>query len=199
MSQPLKGGPNIIRLPIADPKGNITPIWQQCFSDMLQRIQKGLNIIGQFTGEIANTATVQGKAGTLSGAIANLTPTGQLNAVHLTGIVPAAQLPAAIPAAQGAVQLPAGAPSNILGSAALQNSTAFDPAGAAATAQAAAEAASDPVGSAATALTNAKAYANNLFAAGLSVTITTAQLTTLGTQGSMTFTNGLLTAQTPAT
>ena len=199
MSQPLKGGPNIIRLPIADPKGNITPIWQQCFSDMLQRIQKGLNIIGQFTGEIANTATVQGKAGTLSGAIANLTPTGQLNAVHLTGIVPAAQLPAAIPAAQGAVQLPAGAPSNVLGSAALQNSTAFDPAGAAATAQAAAEAASDPVGSAATDLTNAKAYANGLFAAGLSVTITTAQLTTLGTQGSMTFTNGLLTAQTPAT
>jgi hypothetical protein len=35
--------------------------------------------------------------------------------------------------------------------------------------------------------------------AGLSVTITTAQLTTLGTQGSMTFVNGLLTAQTPAT
>lgn len=35
--------------------------------------------------------------------------------------------------------------------------------------------------------------------AGLSVTITTAALTTLGTQGSMTFTNGLLTAQVQAT
>ena len=35
--------------------------------------------------------------------------------------------------------------------------------------------------------------------AGLSVTITTAALTTLGTQGSMIFTKGLLTAQTPAT
>ena len=34
---------------------------------------------------------------------------------------------------------------------------------------------------------------------GLSVTITTAKLTTLGTNGSMTFTNGLLTAQTQAT
>ncbi len=34
---------------------------------------------------------------------------------------------------------------------------------------------------------------------GLSVTITTAQLTTGGTKGSMTFTNGVLTAQTPAT
>lgn len=34
---------------------------------------------------------------------------------------------------------------------------------------------------------------------GLSVTITTAALTGLGAQGSMTFTNGVLTAQTPAT
>lgn len=34
---------------------------------------------------------------------------------------------------------------------------------------------------------------------GLSVTIVTAQLTPTGTQGSMTFTNGLLTTQTPAT
>jgi hypothetical protein len=34
---------------------------------------------------------------------------------------------------------------------------------------------------------------------GLSVTIVTAALTGLGSQGSMTFTNGILTAQTPAT
>lgn len=34
---------------------------------------------------------------------------------------------------------------------------------------------------------------------GISVTITTAKLTTLGTDGSMTFTNGVLTAQVPAT
>jgi hypothetical protein len=34
---------------------------------------------------------------------------------------------------------------------------------------------------------------------GLSVTITTAKLTALGTDGSMTFVNGILTAQTPAT
>lgn len=40
---------------------------------------------------------------------------------------------------------------------------------------------------------------SQLPASGLSVTITTAQLTPTGTQGSMTFTNGLLTAQTPAT
>ena len=35
--------------------------------------------------------------------------------------------------------------------------------------------------------------------AGISATITTAALTSLGTQGSMTFVNGVLTAQTPAT
>jgi len=34
---------------------------------------------------------------------------------------------------------------------------------------------------------------------GITVTITTAKLTALGTNGSMTFTNGILTAQTPAT
>lgn len=34
---------------------------------------------------------------------------------------------------------------------------------------------------------------------GLTVTITTAKLTVGGTNGSMTFSNGLLTAQTPAT
>jgi hypothetical protein len=36
-------------------------------------------------------------------------------------------------------------------------------------------------------------------AAGISVTVITAQLTPLGSQGSMTFTNGILTAETQAT
>jgi len=40
---------------------------------------------------------------------------------------------------------------------------------------------------------------SQLPASGLTVTITTAALTGLGTQGSMTFTGGILTAQTPAT
>lgn len=39
----------------------------------------------------------------------------------------------------------------------------------------------------------------NQLASGLSVTITTAKLTGAGANGSMTFTNGVLTAQTPAT
>lgn len=39
----------------------------------------------------------------------------------------------------------------------------------------------------------------NQLGSGLSVTITTAKLTGIGANGSMTFTNGVLTAQTPAT
>lgn len=53
-------------------------------------------------------------------------------------------------------------------------------------------------GSATTYLNGAGAFINPL-SGGLSVTITTAKLTTSGTQGSMTFTNGILTAQTAAT
>lgn len=40
---------------------------------------------------------------------------------------------------------------------------------------------------------------NTALDAGITVTITTAALTALGTQGSMTFTNGILTAQVAAT
>jgi hypothetical protein len=49
------------------------------------------------------------------------------------------------------------------------------------------------------ATTQAGARTNLGLGSGLSVTITTAALTTLGTQGSMTFVNGILTAQTQAT
>jgi trimeric autotransporter adhesin len=49
------------------------------------------------------------------------------------------------------------------------------------------------------ATTDSVARTNLGLGGGLSVTITTAQLTALGTQGSMTFVNGILTAQTQAT
>jgi hypothetical protein len=51
-----------------------------------------------------------------------------------------------------------------------------------------------------TGATTAAGAATNLgLGSGLSVTITTAKLTALGANGSMTFTNGILTAQTAAT
>jgi hypothetical protein len=111
---------------------------------------------------------------------------------------------------QGAVILAAGSVGHTLGSAAMEAASAFDPHGAAAAAQTAAEAHADAV--AATAQSNAEGFASNasnitsgnlalgrLPAVGLTVTITTAALTPTGTQGSQTFTNGVLTAQVQAT
>jgi hypothetical protein len=49
------------------------------------------------------------------------------------------------------------------------------------------------------ATTDSGARTNLGLGSGLSVTITTAKLTTLGANGSMTFVNGILTAQTQAT
>lgn len=57
-----------------------------------------------------------------------------------------------------------------------------------------------PIANGGTGSTTAAGAATNLgLGSGLSVTITTAALTISGTQGSMTFTNGILTAQTAAT
>ena len=56
------------------------------------------------------------------------------------------------------------------------------------------------VGNGGTGATTASGARTNLgLGSGLSVTIVTAALTALGSQGSMTFVNGILTAQTPAT
>jgi len=49
------------------------------------------------------------------------------------------------------------------------------------------------------ATTDSGARTNLGLGSGLSVTITTAKLTALGANGSMTFVNGILTAQTQAT
>lgn len=175
------------------PDGSLDWAWFKFFQDLAQAVNNALTILGQFNGIIGTDATVEGQTGTLANRVQHLGATGDLNATHLTGVVQPAQLPAALPLAQGAVQLPAGAPSNVLGSAALQPSTAFDAAGSAAAAQAAAEAASDPVGSAATAQANAETYTDSKFAGAVSGTINLAKLTTGGANGSITVTNGLIT------
>jgi len=160
-----------------------------------QAVNNALTILGLFNGIIGNKATVEGRTGTLASAIQHLTPTGNLAATNLTGILASAQLPAADPSAQGAVVLPAGAPSNVLDSAAFQPASAFDPAGAAAAAQAA----SDPAGSAGAAETASKAYTDSKFAPGISGTVALAKITGLGADGSLTFANGLITAKVDPT
>lgn len=207
---PLPGGPNIVRTPLMDKNGNMDPVWQRWFINVIQRIQAGLDIIGRFTGEIGSTATVEGRAGTLVEAVQHLSTTGQLAATALTGTIAAGQLPAALTTSQGAVVLPLGAPSNVLDTAAFQPSTAFDAAGSAATAQANAEAfaangsniSSGTVAAAripALSLLSGQITTSQLPSSGISATITTAKLTAGGTNGSMTFVNGILTASTPAT
>jgi hypothetical protein len=177
--------------------GKITWAWLKFFMGLAQAVNEALTILGVFNGVIGPSATVEGHSGTLQATVQNLTATGELNAAALTGIVGSAQLPPAIPSAQGAVQLPTGASTNVLGTAAFDDATAFDPAGSAATAQANAE--TFATAGDATTLAAAKGYTNSKVIVGLSVTIATAQLTTLGSGGSMTFSNGVLTAQTPAT
>lgn len=188
----LPGGPNIIRTPINGPDGQMSSIWQRFFSDVIQRLQNGLDIIGRFTGQIGAAATVEGHAGTLATTIQHLTPSGQLIASQLTGVIASAQLPPADPAAQGAVQLPTGAPTNILGSASLQAATDFDPAGAAATAQANAEAFSGAGD--VTTLTAAKSYTDSKFPGVAAHTIVLLKLTGGGANGSITWNaNGVIT------
>jgi hypothetical protein len=79
-----------------------------------------------------------------------------------------------------------------LGTMAAQNTTSYSTTGSDTTYAYRANNLSD-LASASTARTNLG------LGSGLSVTITTAKLTTLGANGSMTFTNGILTAQTAAT
>lgn len=195
-------GSDMVRAPIADPKtGMLTPIWQRALSILHGAINAGLNQPGNFIGTIAPVAHVAGHVEPISTTLQNIGPTGK---------VTPAGLPAATPTQQGAVVMPAGALNNNLGTASIHANTDFDIAGSAAAAQAAAQAfaangsnisSGTVAGARVAALSTLSGQITTaqLPASGLSVTIATAKLTGGGTNGSMTFTNGILTAQTPAT
>jgi len=181
----LPGGSNIIHAPLMDKDGNMTPIWKKWWSVAIPRIQEALNKFETFEGIIGLDATVEGRPGTVADALAHVDPVG---VVLSPGLVPATDV------AAGAVQLPTGAVSNTLGSAALQDAADFDPAGAAAIAQANAIAASDPAGSAGAAETASKAYTDSKFPGVTAHTITLLKLTGGGTDGSITWNaNGVIT------
>src|SRR5690348_3788105 len=127
------------RTKLVDENGYATWEMLKFAQGLAQAVNNALSILGQFNGVIGPDATVAGHVGTLQANIQNLNAAGLLAATALTGIVASTQLPAADPIAQGAVVLPPGAPSNVLGSAAFTNSTAYDPTGSAATAQSNAE------------------------------------------------------------
>jgi hypothetical protein len=191
------------RSPIADSNGMATWSFLKILQVWDTKLTNGLNSIGQLIGNIDSATRVLPRVEGLGTTLQHINASGVMLPA---GLFPATTL------VQGAVVLPAGATSNTLGTAAIQPATAFDSAGSAATAAGAAqtnaEAHADTV--AATAQSNAEAFAGNASnitsgtlntsrLAGLSATIVTAKLTVGGTHGSMTFTNGLLTAQVQAT
>lgn len=180
------------RTRLVDEKGYATWDGLKFLQGLAQAVNNALNILGQFNGVIGTGATVSGHPGTLADTVQHLTATGQLAAAQLTGIIASVQLPPADPVTQGAVVLPAGAPSNVLDSAAFQPTSAFDPSGAAATAQTNAE--TFATAGDTTTLSAAKLYTDGKFPGVTAHTITLAALTVGGTQGSITWdANGVVT------
>lgn len=193
--------------PLLDPRtGSLTREWIKWFQNVAETVNTGFDPNGNYQGPIGANATIVGRH-TLATIVQHLSDAGVIQAAgidfsvtspnftQITGTAAPAQLPTATSAAQGAVKLPVGAPGSTLGSAAFNNTGDFDAAGSAATAQANAEAfASDAAN-----LTSGNLDIARMPTSGFSGTITTAKLTGLGANGSMTFMNGILTAQTPAT
>lgn len=223
MGSPASPFSAIARSPIVDTNRIATYTFLKLLQDWNSRINN-LGSQGQYNGLIESTATIGGRAGNIGSALANLDQNGVVTAngidftrnylnktfANINGSVAPGQLPQATTATQGAVVLPTGAVSNVLGSAAIQPTSAFDASGAAAAAQTAAQAfaangsniSSGTVAAArlpALSALSGQITGGQLPASGLSVTIATAKLTSGGTNGSMTFTNGILTAHTDAT
>lgn len=190
----------VLQVPIIDSKtGEVSYTWLKQFQLWQNLLAGGFDPSGNLISNINPTVRIVGRGGTIGSIVSHISDVGVVDSIGL---------PAATSTDQGAVFLPAGAPDNHLGSAAIESSAAFDPAGAAAaagnTAQTFATAAAN------TAQSNAEATASNAsnltsgtvalsLLPGINATITTAALTLAGTQGSMTFVNGILTVEVPAT
>lgn len=188
-----------LNTPLFDKDGRLNRAWQQLFLQWRQQLSVGFDSSGTLISNISPTVRITDRGGTI-GSI--------LRFIGDNGVVTPDGLPPATDNAQGAVKLAPGIVSNILGTAAAQDSSAFDPAGSAATAQANAEAfATSEANAALAAAETFASNASNLTSGtvpnarlgGMTVTVTTAALTVGGTQGSMDFVNGLLVSQVQAT
>lgn len=196
----------------------------QLFQDWDARLTKGLNLIGQFTGNIAPTATVGARPEPIGTTLTHITATGQL--ASLTNVAADVDTDhiadgAGSPLAGGKAATAAFVASTTGKPMVYHLITGWGP-GTVPYAQVSGGPAAPGPGSAgpiahqwiasydpgtgvyslsqpAFADISGQITGAQLPASGLSVTIVTAQLTGPGAQGSMTFTGGILTAQTPAT
>lgn len=179
---------------IVDKNGIPTFQFTKALQDWNTRITKSLNQLGELIGAISANSVITGRTEGIGTTVGNINSTGVITP---PGLIPATD------SEQGAVILPSGATSNVLGTASQSNTTDFDPAGAASTAQANAKTYTDS--SSAATLSAAQSFASNASnitngtletarLAGITGSVTLAALTTLGTQGSITFQNGLITA-----
>lgn len=191
---------NAINVPFVDLKtGMVTWTWIQIIRIWEQQLSQGFDPSGNLKSNLLPSIGIVGRGGNIGSILQHIAD---------NGVVLSSGLPAATDVEQGAVFLWAGAVSNHLGSAAGQPATAFDPAGSGSSAETNAKTYADAAAHAAQ--SNAEAFASNAAnitsglldpnrLGGFTGTIVTAALTSLGSQGSMTFQNGLLMSQVAAT
>ena len=194
---------------LVDPKtGQIQFGWLKWFQQISQVINTSLNQGGTFEGEIGPSATLEGNT-TIAALLQNLGPTGEIAFLFVSGVATPTQIGTGVPAAGEYVDGGTGAwtalPVVPTSAAAVPHAwiASYNAATGVFTLtqpdfadlSGAATAAQVPALSA----LNGQITGTQLPAGGFSGTITTAKLTTLGVNGSMTFTNGQLTAQAQAT
>lgn len=208
-----------LRTPIIDTKtGLMDWAWIKWFQDAEQKLQNGLNQLGQLIGQINASTIIQGRTegiGTTVGHIDNtgaaLAPMVDFSRPYLNKTTDHINDGAGSPLAGGAVAhqaLVASTP--VAGQALVFNGATWNPnapgfSGLAGQINPATQMPPSGVTPGTYPAANVTVNAEGLVTAaaagtvGISVAIVTAALTTGGTQGSMTFTNGLLTAQVQAT
>lgn len=94
-----------IRTPIADPQtGDVRWEWVKKFQEWELKLQNGLDLIGQFIGTLGPQVQIAGRTGTISTALQNISGAGVLAATAISGTLGSAHLPTPTIGGIGGVQ-----------------------------------------------------------------------------------------------